>query len=94
MNKPYSFNVNDEEDPDIIACLDNLPRGTLSAFIRDAIRCQMGRHAERDLSNQQVVDILLSAIKKGGVGSAPPPPPGDVAEAPEIIAALGGLGEW
>lgn len=89
MNKPYSFNVNDEEDPNIIACLDNLPRGTLSAFIRDAIRCKMGRQA--DLTNQQVVDILLSAIKKGGVGSATPP---HLEENPEIVAALGGLGEW
>lgn len=92
MNKPYSFNVNDEEDPDIITCLDNLPRGTLSAFIRDAIRCQMGRQA--DLTNQQVVDILLSAIKKGGVGSAPPPHLEEINEIPEIVAALGGLGEW
>lgn len=88
MNKPYSFNVDDEKDPDIVAWLDAIPKGQMSAFIRDAIRCQMAQ--ERDLSNREVVNTLLAALANLRVVT------GQVEETenPELAQALSGLGEW
>lgn len=88
MNKPYSFNVDDEKDPDITAWLDKIPKGQMSAFIRDAIRCQMAK--EQDLSNRDLADLLLSAISNISLAV----PQNGHAENPEIIKALAGLGEF
>lgn len=88
MNKPYSFNVDDEKDPDIVSWLDAIPKGQMSAFIREAIRCQMAK--ERDLSNREVVDTLLAALANlrvvtDQVGET---------ENSEFAQAISGLGEW
>lgn len=88
MNKPYSFNVDDKKDPDIVAWLDKIPKGQISAFIRDAIRCQMAQ--ERDLSNKELADLLLSAISNLSLAASVT----DQVENPEIIRALAGLGEF
>lgn len=88
MNKPYSFNVDDEKDPDIVACLDAIAKGQMSAFIRDAIRCQMAK--ERDLSNREVVDTLLAALANLRVVTDQV----ESGESPELLHALSGLGEW
>lgn len=91
MNKPYAFNVNTEEDPEIAAYLDNIPKGQLSAFIRDAIRCQMAK--QPDLSNKDLLDLLLAAISEIAVAPAVAALDGHK-ENPEVIDALGKLGEW
>lgn len=88
MNKPYTFNVDDEKDPDIAAWLDAIPKGQTSAFIREAIRCQMAK--ERDLSNREVVDTLLAALANLRVVTDQV----ESGESPELLHTLSGLGEW
>lgn len=88
MNLRYTFSVNQIEDPDIVAYLEQVPGGQMSAFIRDAIRCQMAK--ERDLSNREVVDTLLAALANLRVVTDQV----ENGEGPELLQALSGLGEW
>lgn len=88
MNLRYTFSVNQIEDPDIVAYLEQVPGGQMSAFIRDAIRCQMAK--ERDLSNREVVDTLLAALANLRVVTDQV----ESGESPELLHALSGLGEW
>ena len=90
MRKIITISVDTTEDTDIINYLTGLPNGSQSSFIREAIRAYISGQ-QPDVSNQQVIDTLLTAISNLQIVGTDTNQP---AEAPEFSDALNGLGEW